>query len=547
MIFGLRVFNLIVMRICIEKVAFLLGLFLMFAACTEDVYEDDKASGWDSLNNICIKGADFQYEQNSRSSVSISESGASFSWGQNDTVGVFPNKGDQVSFAMEQGAGMQTATFSGGGWALKSSSTYSAYYPYNFYNRDIHKIPVSYLGQVQSGNANTEHIGAYDFMAASIVSPENGAVAFDMQHLGCLVQMKIDLNEIDNIQKLTLRCGDEDEQVFITNGYVDITSTTPKIESLNANYANTIDIELKDFNVAQDEEAIVYFMMAPVDLENKELEVLITNANGNLRTFQIEGKEFVAGKAYSMYLSEANEVDDFSWFNPYQYITYVDNYELLFETGNSDYLYHCRSRIECPISSYDETIGAIEFKFCMNSYPESTATGDDNIYLCCENKYYDSHDAVFMNDAGVTFRYAGDDVTYSWQELNESLTNLMTLNISFKNNALKINDTNLNYLMPSGYDFNADYFFTDYYREYDEGLYKDWSGVPVGSKLYYIKVWDKNDKLIYLGGATISVNPDTNNEEYCWRSWYNGSAKYEFAHYPKDASNYIPYGGGVGN
>ena len=39
---------------------------------------------------------------------------------------------------------------------------------------------------------------------------------------------------------------------------------------------------------------------------------------------------------------------------------------------------------------------------------------------------------------------------------------------------------------------------------------------------------------------------NTNCEEYCWRSWYNGSVGYEFAYYPKDVSNYLPYGGGVG-
>lgn len=158
-------------------------------ACTEMEINNELQ---DSTNNgllqeLSITGKDFQFEDATRSSVTIGESGASFTWDEDDVIGIFPDKGDQVSFAMAEGAGTQTATFSGGGWALKSSSKYAAYYPHVYENRDLTAIPVSYVGQTQNGNGNTDHIGAFDFMAAGVSTPEKGAVAFDMQHLGALV------------------------------------------------------------------------------------------------------------------------------------------------------------------------------------------------------------------------------------------------------------------------------------------------------------------------------------------------------------------------
>ena len=41
------------------------------------------------------------------------------------------------------------------------------------------------------------------------------------------------------------------------------------------------------------------------------------------------------------------------------------------------------------------------------------------------------------------------------------------------------------------------------------------------------------------------MNPTTNKEEYCWKSYYNGEYNYEFAYYPTTHSDYTPYGGGI--
>ena len=274
-------------------------LFLLaVVACSEEALVENVLTNDGTIKEINITGKDFQFDGETRSSVTISENSASFTWDEDDVIGIFPNTGDQVSFAMDNGAGTQTATFSGGGWALKSSATYAAYYPHVYENRDMKAIPVSYVGQTQNGNNSTAHIGAYDFMAAGVSTPSNGKVAFDMQHLGCLVQLKINLLEEVGVSNITVKYGSNYNAMFATTGYIDLTSATPQINA-SGDKSSSIDIKLNNLRVKADETAVIYFMMAPVNMEGKTIDVIVTEDNGFTRTFQIAGKNFVAGKAYS--------------------------------------------------------------------------------------------------------------------------------------------------------------------------------------------------------------------------------------------------------
>lgn len=53
-----------------------------------------------------------------------------FAWELDDMVGIYPDKGSQIYFKIEDGAGSSSASFDGGGWALKQNSTYVSYYPF---------------------------------------------------------------------------------------------------------------------------------------------------------------------------------------------------------------------------------------------------------------------------------------------------------------------------------------------------------------------------------------------------------------------------------
>lgn len=289
------------MKKFITKTTALLFLFAV-AACSEDVLVENVPVAGTMVKEISITGKDFDFESATRSSVSITESVADFIWSENDTVGIFPNTGSQAEFAMSQGAGTQTATFTGGGWALKSSATYAAYYPYNFYNRDLKNIPVSYAGQTQKGNAGTAHIGAYDFMAASVSTPENAAVSFAMQHMGALVMLQTDLDEAKTLTSVTLSAEDAE---FTTTGTMDLTAATPAISALAT--SETLSIPLTDFQVAEDETTTIYFMLSPINLSDKTVSVTLSDEDGEYIKFEVTGKNFISGTAYAYTLVDGEK------------------------------------------------------------------------------------------------------------------------------------------------------------------------------------------------------------------------------------------------
>lgn len=379
------------MKKIITKAISLLSLFAVIACSEDALMENSQISNNDgTIKEINITGKDFIFEGDTRSSVSISESGASFLWDEDDVVGIFPNKGDQVSFAMDGGSGTQTATFSGGGWALKSSATYAAYYPHVYENRDMTKIPVSYVGQTQNGNANTDHIGAYDFMAASVATPSNGKVAFDMQHLGCLVQLKIDLLEEVGIGNVTINYGSSYNAMFTTTGYIDLTSETPQI-NVSENKSSSINIKLNNLRVKSDETAVVYFMMAPANMEGKNIDIVITEDNGFTRTFQVEGKNFVAGKAYSysIALSKDNvaEVNVTSAgkfindvYNKYGSSDQITNLKIIGKLNGTDIKYlrtYFENLVTLDMSEVEIVAGGDSYYTNENSNAQNTA---DNIF-----------------------------------------------------------------------------------------------------------------------------------------------------------------------
>lgn len=270
-------------------------MFSMSACSNEEELQADVST--EEVNKITITATDFEYPT-TRTDFEIGSSGAAFKWAKNDTVGIFPNEGAQVYFPMISGAGTNSASFTGGGWALKSSATYAAYYPFigdMYLNQK--KIPISYTGQVQTGNGSTAHLGTYDFMAASATTAENGGVNFSFKHLGCLVQLKIIVPVAQTLPSVILSA---DEKVFVDEGYINLTSESPAIVPTKT--TKTLKIELKDVaTIAANEVLTVYFMMAPVDMTGKTLTIKSGDIEG-----KVDAKNFEGGKAYQLATSLKN-------------------------------------------------------------------------------------------------------------------------------------------------------------------------------------------------------------------------------------------------
>lgn len=266
---------------------------LLFCACSQtEIVEIEP-----QMKGASFTASDFVIDEVSRTSIEITDQAAVFTWVATDSIGIFPDTdASQARFSMISGAGTKTATFDGGGWALKSESKYAAYYPYipNVYLNKT-SVPVDYKGQIQKSNT-TRHLGDYDFMAASAVVPIDGEVSFNFKHLNSLVQLKLTLPKAAAYHSITLK---SEQKLFPVQGKYDLMADEVKI--VPTAYLDSLVLGLDEVATTVDgQEVIAYMMMAPADLSNHEIAVIARGADDLVAEGTLKMKNLVPGTAYSV-------------------------------------------------------------------------------------------------------------------------------------------------------------------------------------------------------------------------------------------------------
>ena len=218
-----------------------------------------------------------------------------FLWSAKDTVGIYPDAGNQVFFAMSGGAGAGTAEFDGGAWTCKEGHEYRSYFPFvgDIY-LDATKIPVSFTGQKQVGNANSDHFQKYDYMYTPAVTKGEGDLTFSYHHLITAVLPWVEL-PAGHYTGITLSL---DEPLFVTEGEYDLTAASPAID--NKAYSNTMHVEL-DVTFTTPDILKVFIPLAPMNMSGKTLTVTVTDEED--RTYEYTynpSKQYVAGKIYRL-------------------------------------------------------------------------------------------------------------------------------------------------------------------------------------------------------------------------------------------------------
>jgi len=289
------------MKNLVNNIAALVLVLLCFYSCNTSELEIELVS--EPVNKGELKQmqaiiADFKnvYEPRTKSVIDDSDpNNLQIVWNAKDTIGIFPDHGFQVAFPMENGAGSQSATFTGGGWGLKTSSTYSAYYPLigQFY-LDKTQVPISFVGQTQTGNASHEHIGTYDYMAAvnSTVN-EYGTVTFNFQHLVCIIHLSITMPKAGTFTKLFLESNGSlltEGTLSLTDGTITATKTSPIQE-----------LTLKNVTLEGDNQVLeTYVVMKAIDLSSNTMTVKVYDSENNIYEINtgLGGREFEAGAIY---------------------------------------------------------------------------------------------------------------------------------------------------------------------------------------------------------------------------------------------------------
>ena len=268
-------------------------LLVVLAGCTA---ESEMGERTNEISRVTITAKDFDPgDAVTRTVLSASENGLAFTWAATDVVGIYPNAGSQVDFPMTEGAGTNTATFDGGGWALRGNYTYAAYSPYdvaNTVNRTPYTaIPLTWNGQSQLANNSTADMGAYDYLVATTSTPASGIVTFNFEHVGAVLNVCLNVPETDKFTRLAIST---EEDLWVTDATVNISTG----ELTPVKNAREISVGLGNIMVEAGGTLSVYLMVAPQDLTGKTIK--INTEGNNTYTARIDGKNFQPGKAYKL-------------------------------------------------------------------------------------------------------------------------------------------------------------------------------------------------------------------------------------------------------
>lgn len=281
---------------------------LMLCGCNNNEdFQTDSSQVLKSIN-VSIEDANYDVNPSTRSSYAVDPvNGFISSWQEGDTIGIYPIGGDQVAFPISEGEGSKTAKFDGGAWALRTSFQYAAYFPFNKKNYYISEkeIPVTYIGQEQTANNSTAHLGPYDYLAAAATSPNSdGNVNLAMRRLGCFVRIQIPIKVSGTFTELRISTS---ENLLTSTGTIDLEEAVPVITTKTA--VSVLTISLKDIVVAKDETLVVYAMLAPVDLSDKTITLTLKNSANNYYYYTTAGKNMLIGKAYNYSITDVPDAN----------------------------------------------------------------------------------------------------------------------------------------------------------------------------------------------------------------------------------------------
>lgn len=269
----------------------------------------------ETLQGIVASAQDFEII----TKTSVSTSGK-FSWKEGDVIGIVPTdeKTYQTNFEVKTiGEDPKKASFDGGAWKLKDGKEYAAYYPCQYVvltSEGAAEMDMS--GQSQSGNNSLDNFGAYDFMYAPAVTPQDGSATFYFKHKVSLVRIVVPVTVAGNYTKLTLKadkaCFGQKALMSLSDGTLTTTSASSRME-----------LALEGVNLSKGEELVAWMSVLPIKgLASYKFNAILTTADNNEVSYNVSCSvdEFVAGKAYSLEAERKSKAifrDDFSWLSPF--------------------------------------------------------------------------------------------------------------------------------------------------------------------------------------------------------------------------------------
>lgn len=203
-----------------------------------------------------------------------------FSWAEDEDVVVFGDEDAAVLRSLTSGAG--STTLESKGFTLKDGITYYAYIPaYTFViTTKSTTIPVSFLGQRQTANDNSEHLKYFDYACATATkAADKNSVSFELKNqVAWIVLDHTFAEETKNVTSVSISA---DENLFVKSGTLDVTTST----ITGKTQSNQITLELGEeggdgLSFAAGDTFRGFFTLDPVDISGKTLTFTATTKDG---------------------------------------------------------------------------------------------------------------------------------------------------------------------------------------------------------------------------------------------------------------------------
>lgn len=352
-----------------------ISAILVIASCNVSPIEPDSSDG--EIKRVTTDVTAFQDVNESvevKSAVVKNSTGYHFVWSQEDSIGIFPSAGYQVAFSMKNGAGSSSAVFDGGGWALKKSSYYSAYFPLigEFY-LDKTKIPMSVTGQRQSANGSYDHIGKYDHLTSiNAKALATSSLDLNFKHDICVLHFKLKLPAgtysaftISSDEKFDTR-----RTINLNNGAV---TTLDRSEVLS--------LDLDDISISSGGVLETFIAVFPHDFTGHKIRLTAYDSDGIPYSVSIDGTNYAAGNFYNY--SEREASYDWAVQAMTDYMPYSDTLRVL-ENPHKGWYHHYYS------NSLDKYGLTSEEDNLIKTFP-----GMDHIYIRLAWSYFEPSEGKY--------------------------------------------------------------------------------------------------------------------------------------------------------
>ena len=204
---------------------------------------------------------------------------------------------------MDVSDGGKAATFSSYGWSLVEKRKYYLYYPYNdsYFKNDtpITNLPITFDGQMQSGNNSLSHIATYDYMIGEGITDDNSA-DFKLNHLCSVIRIEYVSPKSAVYTNVALRTTDN---VFCRTAEMNL-----ETQSINPTGKDSYaSLRLDRIEVEEGETLVAYLVVAPLDLTGWDVKLAIATEDGDEVEFDVQANELRAGKLYLLNTTEIVE------------------------------------------------------------------------------------------------------------------------------------------------------------------------------------------------------------------------------------------------